>query len=70
MLDLKVETVRRGLEPAMVGARFLAVEQRRPDLRFPFPDLFANGSRVGSSKGWEDAPNISWLARSTMRPCS
>jgi formamidopyrimidine-DNA glycosylase len=25
----------------MVGARILAVEQRRPDLRFPFPERFA-----------------------------
>ena len=37
----EVETVRRGLEPAMVGARLVAVEQRRPDLRFPFPERFA-----------------------------
>jgi formamidopyrimidine-DNA glycosylase len=38
----EVETVRRGLEPAMVGARLVRVEQRRPDLRFPFPDRFAD----------------------------
>jgi formamidopyrimidine-DNA glycosylase len=37
----EVETVRRGLEPAMVGARIEAVEQRRPDLRFPLPERFA-----------------------------
>jgi formamidopyrimidine-DNA glycosylase len=37
----EVETVRRGLEPAMVGARLTKVEQRRPDLRFPFPERFA-----------------------------
>jgi formamidopyrimidine-DNA glycosylase len=37
----EVETVRRGLEPAMVGARLTKVEQRRPDLRFPFPGRFA-----------------------------
>ncbi|WP_372426659.1 bifunctional DNA-formamidopyrimidine glycosylase/DNA-(apurinic or apyrimidinic site) lyase [Salinarimonas chemoclinalis] len=37
----EVETVRRGLEPAMVGARFTRVDQRRPDLRFPFPPRFA-----------------------------
>ncbi|WP_262029212.1 bifunctional DNA-formamidopyrimidine glycosylase/DNA-(apurinic or apyrimidinic site) lyase [Microvirga sp. Mcv34] len=37
----EVETVRRGLEPAMVGARFTKVTQRRPDLRFPFPERFA-----------------------------
>jgi formamidopyrimidine-DNA glycosylase len=36
----EVETVRRGLEPAMVGARLVRVEQRRPDLRFPFPQNF------------------------------
>lgn len=37
----EVETVRRGLEPAMVGARFETVEQRRPNLRFPLPEHFA-----------------------------
>lgn len=37
----EVETVRRGLEPAMVGARLMRVEQRRAALRFPFPDRFA-----------------------------
>jgi formamidopyrimidine-DNA glycosylase len=45
----EVETVRRGLEPAMVGATFIKVEQRRPDLRFPFPERFAErlvGQRI------------------------
>ncbi|GGK30208.1 bifunctional DNA-formamidopyrimidine glycosylase/DNA-(apurinic or apyrimidinic site) lyase [Salinarimonas ramus] len=45
----EVETVRRGLEPALVGARFASVEQRRPDLRFPFPERFVarlEGARV------------------------
>ncbi len=37
----EVETVRRGLAPALVGRRILRVEQRRPDLRFPFPADFA-----------------------------
>jgi formamidopyrimidine-DNA glycosylase len=37
----EVETVRRGLEPVLVGARLGAVRQNRPDLRFPFPDRFA-----------------------------
>ena len=36
----EVETVRRGLAPAFEGATFLEVEQRRPDLRFPFPENF------------------------------
>ena len=37
----EVETVRRGLAPHMVGARLAHVEQRRPDLRFPLPERFA-----------------------------
>jgi formamidopyrimidine-DNA glycosylase len=36
----EVETVRRGLAPVMVGSRIERVEQRRPDLRFPFPEDF------------------------------
>ena len=36
----EVETVRRGLQPVMEGVRFVRVEQRRPDLRFPFPKNF------------------------------
>lgn len=46
----EVETVRRGLAPAMDGATFTAVEARRPDLRFPLPSNFAArlvGARVG-----------------------
>jgi formamidopyrimidine-DNA glycosylase len=38
----EVETVRRGLMPAMLGARVEKVELRRPDIRFPFPASFAN----------------------------
>jgi formamidopyrimidine-DNA glycosylase len=37
----EVETVRRGLAPAMVGKRLLSVETRRGDLRVPFPERFA-----------------------------
>lgn len=36
----EVETVRRGLQPVLEGQRLAAVEQRRPDLRFPFPEGF------------------------------
>jgi len=36
----EVETVKRGLAPIMEGARISRVEQRRPNLRFPFPDDF------------------------------
>jgi len=37
----EVETVRRGLAPAMEGARFDKVEVRRGDLRWPLPKNFA-----------------------------
>jgi formamidopyrimidine-DNA glycosylase len=37
----EVETVRRGLEPVMDGARFSRVEARRQDLRWPLPKDFA-----------------------------
>jgi formamidopyrimidine-DNA glycosylase len=37
----EVETVRRGLAPAMEGARFTKVEVRRGDLRWPLPKDFA-----------------------------
>src|SRR5438093_10437716 len=36
----EVETVRRGLQPAMEGARFEKVEARRGDLRWPLPKDF------------------------------
>lgn len=47
----EVETVRRGLEPVMDGKRLSRVIQRRPDLRWPLPDKFAErltGRRVGA----------------------
>lgn len=37
----EVETVRRGLQPVLEGARLTKVEARRPDLRFPFPERFS-----------------------------
>jgi formamidopyrimidine-DNA glycosylase len=40
----EVETVRRGLEPVLVGNAFTRVEQRRADLRFPLPENF--GTRL------------------------
>jgi len=45
----EVETVRRGLEPALAGVRLARVEARRPDLRFPLPDGFVQrltGARI------------------------
>lgn len=38
----EVETVRRGLAPAFEGTRIDHVMQGRPDLRFPFPERFAD----------------------------
>jgi formamidopyrimidine-DNA glycosylase len=45
----EVETIRRGLERAMLGARVEKVELRRADIRFPFPPRFAtrlSGRRI------------------------
>ncbi|MEL7547318.1 MAG: bifunctional DNA-formamidopyrimidine glycosylase/DNA-(apurinic or apyrimidinic site) lyase [Pseudomonadota bacterium] len=45
----EVETVRRGLAPAMEGGVIAKVTLNRSDLRFPFPDRFADriaGARV------------------------
>jgi len=44
-----VETVRRGLAPALVGRMIKRARTKRPDLRFPFPPRFAarlTGRRV------------------------
>ena len=37
----EVETVRRGLAPFMEGRRIVRLTTRRPDLRFPLPEQFA-----------------------------
>ncbi len=47
----EVETVRRGLAPAMEGAVVARLELNRPDLRFPLPENFADavgGRRIVS----------------------
>ncbi|MDJ0513192.1 MAG: bifunctional DNA-formamidopyrimidine glycosylase/DNA-(apurinic or apyrimidinic site) lyase [Methyloceanibacter sp.] len=49
----EVETVRRGLEPVLVGNAFARVEQRRPDLRFPLPKRFAERLTGRAIKGLE-----------------
>ena len=46
----EVETVRRGLQPVLEGARLERVEARRPDLRFPLPQGFVQrltGALIG-----------------------
>jgi formamidopyrimidine-DNA glycosylase len=47
----EVETVRRGLQPAMEGARFDAVEVRRGDLRWPLPAGFAKRITGKTARG-------------------
>ena len=45
----EVETVRRGLAPAMEGWRILRAQVNRPDLRWPFPERMAErltGARI------------------------
>ena len=37
----EVETVRRGLQPALEGRVIVRAETRRPDLRWPFPERMA-----------------------------
>jgi formamidopyrimidine-DNA glycosylase len=47
----EVETVRRGLEPAMQNARFVKVEARRKNLRFPLPRNFVERLEGNSVTG-------------------
>ena len=47
----EVETVRRGLAPAMEGARFAKIEVRRGDLRWPLPKNFAERLRGKTVEG-------------------
>jgi len=47
----EVETVRRGLAPAMEGARFTKVEVHRGDLRWPLPKDFAQRIKVKTVTG-------------------
>ena len=51
----EVETVCRGLEPALAGRRIAAVRLNRPDLRFPFPSGLAEalaGAEVSHRWAW------------------
>jgi formamidopyrimidine-DNA glycosylase len=47
----EVEMVRRGLEPAMQSARFVKVEARRKNLRFPLPHNFVERLEGNSVTG-------------------
>lgn len=46
----EVETVRRGLQPHLEGARLTDVIQNRPDLRFPLPEDFVHRLRGATVK--------------------
>jgi formamidopyrimidine-DNA glycosylase len=49
----EVETVMRGLQPAMEGAVIASAEVNRPDLRWPFPERMAErltGARVNAMR--------------------
>lgn len=47
----EVETIRRGLEPILTGARIKLVELRRLNLRAPFPHGFADTLKGAKIKG-------------------
>ena len=58
----EVETVRRGLAPALKGQRLERVELRRPDLRFPMPDGFVERLTGATSLSVERRANYLRLA--------
>ena len=55
----EVETVRRGLQPVMEGARIVKLEARRPDLRRPLPADFAKRVEGAPSPALGGGPSIS-----------
>lgn len=79
----EVETVCRGLRPALVGRRLTRVHQRRPDLRFPFPPDFEQrltGARITAidrrakyilirlEDGWSWLVHLGMSGRFTVNP--
>ncbi len=55
----EVETVRNGLAPVMDGNRIKTVQLNRPDLRFPFPENFAD--RLSGAKVHKTARRAKYL---------
>ena len=49
----EVETVKRGLEPALLGRRFDRIELRRKDLRFAFPEGMADAMQGATVEALE-----------------
>lgn len=79
----EVETVCRGLRPALEGRRLTRVDQRRPDLRFPFPTGFVTrleGNRIDAVErrakyilirlgdGWTWLVHLGMSGRFTVTP--
>jgi len=55
----EVETVRRGLIPALEGARLSGVRLHRPNLRYPFPEAF--GARLEGAQVTQLARRAKYL---------
>ena len=64
----EVETVRRGLAPAMEGAVIAAVEARRATLRFALPDRFAARLTGGDTRALWAWRSSSTAPRATPAP--
>jgi formamidopyrimidine-DNA glycosylase len=66
----EVETVRRGLEPVLAGRMLAHVDQRRSNLRWPFPERFAQqrGSFIWGCRGgfWSKNPVTLLLCPANM----
>ena len=64
----EVETVRRGLEPYLEGARIEKVTLNRKDLRFPFPRASSRPSRARPSSASAGARSTSCSGSRAARP--
>ena len=61
----EVETVRRGLEPVLVGHVITHADVRRPDLRWPFPPGLADRLTGARDRGARAPLEVPAGARST-----
>ena len=62
----EVETVRRGLQPAMQDQKIVRAEVNRPDLRWRFPSDMAQrltGARVVRLWGVQSTSFWTWIVR-------
>ena len=66
----EVETIMRALAARLCGRRIDALEQRRPDLRFPLPERLAERLVGRHFRGSVGAPSTSWATWTTgTRSC-